>query len=297
MSETSAGSAPSSQPQHALRASLSSSTAQLFVAWGKLSRDKAGQLTGMHPLLDHMTDVAACFLALAECAAVRRSLERTAGRSLDATDLQRLAVLVFLHDVGKANAGFQSRKWQLPEHPPLSWPTAPFGHGPEGWELISGRVANAEQFALGLPIAEIVSWGDKAVCQLLQASISHHGRPLGETPAAQKPLIWEPVRDRNGSVLYDPARTLARMGERLRQGYPLAFTECLRPLPDKPAFVHLFAGLVQLADWMGSDTREGFFPFTAPGENRVQVLGDRAYAGVITELRLRHDCQRRNLRE
>lgn len=79
-----------------------------------------------------MTDVAACFVALAECAAVRRSLERTAGRSLDATDLQRLAVLVFLHDVGKANAGFQSRQWQLPEHAPVSWPTAPFGHGPEG---------------------------------------------------------------------------------------------------------------------------------------------------------------------
>ncbi|MDP3337258.1 MAG: HD domain-containing protein, partial [Rhodoferax sp.] len=87
-------------------------------AWGKLSRDKSGQLFSVHPLLDHMTDVAACFLALAECAAVRRSLEHTAGRKLDDSDLQRLAVLVFLHDVGKANAGFQSRRWQLPDRPP-----------------------------------------------------------------------------------------------------------------------------------------------------------------------------------
>ena len=78
-----------------------------LVAWGKLTRDKSGQLIGEHPLLDHMTDVAACFLALAGCAGIRRSLELAAGRPLDEADLQRLAVLVFLHDVGKANATLQ----------------------------------------------------------------------------------------------------------------------------------------------------------------------------------------------
>jgi CRISPR-associated endonuclease/helicase Cas3 len=250
------------------------------VAWGKLSRDKSGQLTGVHPLLDHMTDVAACFRALAECAAVRRSLELTACRDLDGTDLQRLAVLVFLHDVGKANAGFQSRRWQLPERPPGYWPTSPFGHGPEGWELISGGVHNAAQYWAGLPIAEIASWGDEAAFQLLNASISHHGRPLGQTPAAQTASIWKPVRDKSGMVLYDPAVTMASMGNRLQQSYPLAFTACHRPLPDQPAFAHLFAGLVQLADWLGSDTREGFFPYTAPGEDRVQTAPARATYAV-----------------
>lgn len=250
------------------------------VAWGKLSRDKSGQLTGEHPLLDHMTDVAACFLALAECSAVRRSLENTAGRALDAADLQRLAVLVFLHDVGKANAGFQSRRWQLPERPPGYWPTSPLGHGPEGWELISGGVHNAAQYWAGLPIAEIASWGDEAAFQLLNASISHHGRPLGEDPAKQTASIWKPVLDKSGAVLYDPAVTMASMGDRLQQSYPLAFTACHRPLPDQPAFAHLFAGLVQLADWLGSDTREGFFPYTAPGEDRVQTAPARATYAV-----------------
>ena len=234
----------------------------------------------MHPLLDHMSDVAACFLALAECAAIQRSLMHTAGRDLDSADLQRLAVLVFLHDVGKANAGFQSRRWQLPDRPPGAWPTSPFGHGQEGWELISARVPNAEHYAAGLPIAEIVSWGDEAVCQLLQASISHHGRPLGETPSKQSALIWQPVLDKNGVVLYDPAATMVCMGERLAQSYPLAFGECQQPLPDKPGFSHLFAGLVQLADWLGSDTRQGFFPYTAFGEDRIQTAPHSAARAV-----------------
>ena len=251
-----------------------------FVAWGKLFRDKSGQLTGIHPLLDHMTDVAACFLALTECASIRRSLEITADRHLDASDMQRLAVLVFLHDIGKANAGFQSRRWQLPEHPPGYWPTAPFGHGPEGWELIAGRVPNAEHYAGGLPIAEIVGWGEAAVCQLLQASISHHGRPLAEDPAKQTASIWKSVQDESGAVLYDPAVTMASMGDRLQQSFPLAFTACHRPLPDQPAFAHLFAGLVQLADWLGSDTRQGFFPYTVLGEDRVQTAPAHATYAV-----------------
>lgn len=234
----------------------------------------------MHPLVDHMTDVAACFLALTECAAIKRSLKKTACRDLDDADIQRLAVLVFLHDVGKANAGFQSRRWELPERPPGYWPTSPFGHGPEGWELIAGRVTNAENYAAGLPIAEIVAWGEDAVCQLLQASISHHGRPLGEEPAKQKEYIWTPVLDKSGAVLYDPAATMASMSERLKQSYPLAFAECHRPLPEQPAFVHLFAGLVQLADWLGSDTREGFFPYTIQGENRIQTAPERATYAV-----------------
>lgn len=251
-------------------------------AWGKLSRDKAGQLMGMHPLLDHMTDVAACFLALAECAAIRRSLEQTAGRDLDAADLQRLAVLVFLHDVGKANAGFQARRWQAPDNPPAYWiARSPSGHGPEGWALISGGVNNGEHYAAGLPIVEIVVWGEEAVHQLLHASISHHGRPLGEDPAMQAAeRIWQPVRNPSGTVVYDPAATMARMGERLQLSYPLAFSTCHRPLPDQPAFAHLFAGLVQLADWLGSDTRDGFFPYTAPGENRLQTASKNAAYAV-----------------
>ncbi len=92
--------------------------------------------------------------------------------------------------------------------------------------------------------------------------------------------------------MYDPAATLTSMGERIKHSYPLAFSEGQRPLPDKPAFVHLFAGLVQLADWLGSDTREGFFPYTAPGEDRSQTAAVRArYA--VQAIGLDVDFQRR----
>jgi len=86
--------------------------------------------------------------------------------------------------------------------------------------------------------------------------------------------------DQRGAVLYDPAATLTSMGERLKKDYPLAFGECQQPLPDEHAFVHLFAGLVQMADWLGSDTREKFFPYTAPGEDRTQTAAARAAYAV-----------------
>jgi CRISPR-associated endonuclease/helicase Cas3 len=251
-----------------------------MVAWGKLARDKFGTVVGFHPLLDHMTDVAECFLALVNCVAIRRSLVTSAGRNLDNADLQRLAVLVFLHDVGKANAGFQSQRWRLPDKPPKNWPATPYGHGPEGWELISGRVPNSLRYAAGLPIAEIVLWGEAAVCELLHASISHHGRPLGEMPSKQTEHVWKPIVDKAGALLHDPAAILAEMGQRVKQSYPLAFAHCLRPLPDHPAFVHLFAGLVQLADWLGSDTREKFFPYSIPGEDRTRTAAARATYAV-----------------
>ena len=267
-------------PEKSVRSDLLANQ-QSFPAWGKLSRDESGKVIGEHPLLAHMSDVAACFLVLAECAAIRRSLESTAERTLDATDLQRLAVLVFLHDVGKSNAGFQSRRWQLPERPPGLWPTAPFGHSSEGWVLIAGGVQSADRCRKCLPITEIASWGAEAALQLLLASVSHHGRPLGEDPRIQSAEgIWKPVLDKSGGVLYDPATSLAGMGKWLKQSYPLAFAQCLQPLPSQPAFVHLFAGLVQLADWLGSDTREHFFPFLVPGEDRAKTSAVRARYAV-----------------
>lgn len=93
--------------------------------------------------------------------------------------------------------------------------------------------------------------------------------------------IWAPVRQGEHTT-YDPAQAVSEMGQAVRKTYPLAFEGAPLGLPDTAAFAHLFAGLVQLADWLGSDTRPGFFPFSATGENRAETALQRARYAVRT---------------
>lgn len=241
-----------------------------WIPWGKLARQSDGRVY-VHPLLDHMTDVAAVLNALLLLPAVHRALERAAGRPLLDADRARLAALAFLHDIGKANAGFQVRYWREHAERPPAWQMAECGHGPPGWALFTGSLHGAERILAGLPRQTMAAWGG-AVDALLYASISHHGRPVGDDAVFS---VWQPVRD-GATLIYDPASAVAAMGERVQALYPQAFAAQAPELPDAPAFAHLFAGLVQLADWLGSDTREGFFPYTRPGDDRATTAPQRA---------------------
>lgn len=238
-------------------------------AFGKLKLDDLGAVLGWHPLVDHMLDVAACFEHIVACPAVRRAMTEAAGRPLDDQDIARLAVLVFLHDLGKANSGFQAKRWGVPRNVPSGWPCQA-GHGAEALRLFE-----LEPLLEMLPIDELDGWGS-ACYPLLLASISHHGRPLRELPGDWDRNIW-----RKAGEAYDPAATLSEIGARAIAAYPRAFETGGRPLPDRPAFGHLFAGLVQLADWLGSHT--GFFPYSEIGENRTvtaQTYARRAVSEV-----------------
>ncbi len=248
----------------------------LRAPWGKLRREQLPP--SAHGLLDHMADVAACFIALTDCNAIRRALNCLAGRPLDSADIARLAVLAFLHDIGKANAGFQARWWPRPSDAPPAWPL-PRGHGSEGWALLTGAVTQAESIASGLPLNAMASWGP-ATETLLHASISHHGRPVGDDGIPSS--IWQPVPASRGAPAYAPATAIADMGACVQRMFPRAFDPCLNTLPDAPEFTHLFAGLIQLADWLGSDTRPGFFPYTEPGEDRSSTATHRARHAVRT---------------
>jgi CRISPR-associated endonuclease/helicase Cas3 len=245
-----------------------------FHPWGKLRRSMDGTTT-THLLLDHMTDVASVLEAMLRTPGLRRAAERAAGRVLGAADIARLCVLGFLHDIGKANSGFQVRYWGEAAMRPRGWNAPPCGHGPQGWAVLCGQFQEALRVRAGLPIAELISWGE--ACEtLLHASISHHGRPVTEDTSEK---IWEPVRV-GPAVLYDPADAVSAMGMAIRDQYPLAFDTLAPELPDAPAFTHLFAGMVQVADWLGSDTREGFFPYTRLGEVRSRTAPLRAQHAV-----------------
>jgi CRISPR-associated endonuclease/helicase Cas3 len=224
-------------------------------AFGKMRFDKESDAQEWHPLIDHMVDVAACFVRLAQCRSIRRALEQCAGRKLTDQDIARLAVLVFLHDVGKANSGFQAKRWKI--QIPQWWPVnVTAGHGAETTLLL--QVSDAAK-AIEPLIEKIRMWGD-AVDSLLTASISHHGRPIKDGPGVNS-RIWESHKGK-----YDPAVVLSEIARRAPEIFPKAFDVSDQVLPAAPRFGHLFAGLVQLADWLGSDTR--FFPFSKPHERR-----------------------------
>ncbi|MBK1632954.1 CRISPR-associated helicase/endonuclease Cas3 [Thiohalocapsa halophila] len=235
-------------------------------AFGKLERSADGRLTRWHPLVAHLIDVSACFLRLCRCRGIRRALEHAAGRALTNRDTARLAVLVFLHDLGKANCGFQAKRF-LRGEAPRHWPM-PCGHGPEAIDLLTDLDLVAHRALLAhLPLAAMIGWGD-AVEALLFASFSHHGWPLGDR-SQQNVAVWRAVKDANGCVIYDPDPILAEIARSLANFLPEAFAQGGPDLPDAPRFVHTFAGLVQFADWLGSDTR--FFAFAEPGEDRTRT--------------------------
>lgn len=127
-------------------------------AFGKLQRSLDDAHLTWHPLIHHLADVAAVFEALCKCRNIRRALETAAKRELSAQDIARLAVLVFLHDFGKVNTGFQAKRWPDGQRP-RGRLTA--GHGTEALALLEAASYSeeAEALLLQLPIMEICSGG------------------------------------------------------------------------------------------------------------------------------------------
>ncbi len=103
---------------------------------------------------------------------------------------------------------------------------------------------------------------------MLLAAISHHGRPVslndyqasGVEHTARK--FWRKRGD------YNPMQTLDTLALAACRAFAEAFDVNIPPIHATPALQHRFAGLVMLADWIGSDTQ--FFPY------RASEMEDRA---------------------
>jgi CRISPR-associated endonuclease/helicase Cas3 len=224
--------------------------------WAKLKRDpESGRYTAWHPLISHAADVAACaeMLLLQPTWTVR--LARLAGvPTLGAATVDRLCVLAALHDLGKCNRGFQARG-----RPTLG--VAPAGH-------VGEAVSAAAHGRLSM-LGPIDGWGE-AGFDLLIASICHHGRPVSVVQAGPGSAeLWRADRQ------LDPPAEVARLFEAACRWFP-RFSAPAPSLPDNPAFGHAFAGLVMLADWIGSD--ESLFPFadSEDGDARLSFARQRA---------------------
>jgi CRISPR-associated endonuclease/helicase Cas3 len=203
--------------------------------WGKLERDPAtNEVVRWHPLVDHCADVAACSEGLLGLPTWRRRLARLLGcLDLDRVTQARLTVMAALHDLGKFNVGFQAKG-----RPELG---VTAGHVTQGLAAVGAAV---------LPAVEILGdWGPGAT-GLLVSAICHHGRPYSFAAAGgHEPALWKPKAD------LDPIAGVANLVEKCRAWFPLAFDAEPGGLAENAGFEHAFAGLIMLADWIGSDNR------------------------------------------
>lgn len=127
-----------------------SNAIDISAPWGKYDAETGPR----HHLAHHCADVAMCFLAMARGGVIKSRLEQDAGRRLSDTDLERLAVLVFLHDTGKLHPGFQAKGWREGV-----WKAPLFGHVEEGLEVF--LVEHADEMlpaAAHLRLDALIAW-------------------------------------------------------------------------------------------------------------------------------------------
>ena len=172
---------------------------------------------------------------------LRARFVEAAGGTFTETTAARLTLLAFLHDFGKLNVGFQFKAGR---------PGGTIGRAPRPAGHIAEALFCFEQSELCelLGLHQIVDeWGE-GVIPLLYAMLAHHGRPANRpTHTGRGPAeLWKPFDG------YCPQTTAKLLHERGRAWFPRAFSPGPR-LPDTPALAHLFAGVVALADQLGSD--------------------------------------------
>lgn len=219
--------------------------------WGKFNDNEHGG-PAWHPLTDHCMDVACTLEALLLQPTINRRLVRATGLSaLDATLCARLAYLAFIHDLGKCAQGFRAKAV-----PDLG---KPVGHLATLKPLFSDEVGPKLQCILDLP--SMHAWTGHALKDFLLAVFAHHGKtPQLDFSLGSDGHLARAWTARDGEPLCRLAEFLAAG----RESFPEGFVGNADQLPQQPAFQHLFAGLLMLADWIGSNSE--WFSFSEPDD-------------------------------
>lgn len=213
--------------------------------WGKLDQDGEGRVLEWNPVEAHCADVAASCEALLRDTLLGARLAHLLGRSaLHPLLIARLVVLAALHDLGKYAISFQNRPY--PDRQPQGGHVEPIVKALSAGGRITDAIANV--------LAPLDVFGESCF-SYLAASISHHGRPekigLDGSSVGFDARVFDPSRG------LEPLAGMARLFALTRRWCPEAF-EVGPPeaeLPDSAEAQHFFAGIVMLADWLGSDKR------------------------------------------
>lgn len=234
--------------------------------WAKLKRDDTGEVVEWHSLIAHSADVAACFEALLRDTILSRRLAALIGwEDLSSAHIARLSVLAAIHDSGKVNQGFQVRKKRSPK----VWT----GHVSEMISVLEAEAEWQERLLLALGIEPILGWfdtehDDQAVIDMLCATWAHHGRPVHTRKAHFQAPFWKP---KDG---LDPVEGLQELADAVQRWFPNAFDTSAEPIPDIPAFRHAYNGVLNLADWLGSNRK--FFDFSENHGDRMPFAREQA---------------------
>ena len=212
----------------------------------------------IHLLEHHLADVGVCFEVLMRQPTMKNRLATAGGLpDLDESLVARLSVFAALHDIGKANVGFQTQVWRDDDFGEKRKPGRA-GHTADVVPVLTGDdYTTFRWFSNALGWDDFLTWDDRGgetVCAMLVATLSHHGRPLQlENRLSKNPAIWRPFGELN------PEDCVRRIGRLMRRWFPAAFAPGATSLPSDPHFQHMFLGLCTLADWIGSD--EGHFGY------------------------------------
>ena len=186
--------------------------------------------TDWRTLEQHSLDVASAVRVLLGSAVLRDRCATALGQPVDAAVIDTLSVLAVLHDLGKADARWQS---YIRRTGPRRDHTAPF--------LVHLDTTPPLCEALRPALALV----DDEEAMLLTV-VAHHGAPITEEALRR-------YRGRSDETT-DPAAVAetGRLVEVAFRFYPHA-----RPIAWTPAFSHAFAGIIMLADWLGSSIAFG----------------------------------------
>lgn len=206
--------------------------------WGKF--DPA---TGeSHHLIHHSADVAAVVQELLALPVFHERLDAAAGQRIGQDQIACLAALAFLHDIGKLAPAFQAKAW------PAGHGLTPRDHLRCGWRWLQQEDPDD---CLDGHAATLVGWPGIEVW--FRVLFAHHGQPV---PAPPESWAKDAFAD-HGPYRWKQAER--QMGKALMAWFP-QIARTAPPAPS-PRLAHHFAGLLALADWIGSDRRVfGFVP-------------------------------------
>lgn len=228
---------------------------------------KHDETTGSwHPLIAHSADVAAVLERLLDDdSAIASRLARAYGHDrLEPAVKAALIYLAVLHDLGKANHGFQEK--YLPWESRRSWP-------------VDGHVKMVlESLGTSRPLQTLISEILKPFAGhpldtmgLFVAALCHHGRPYGlDVGSAPFSRLWDP----DARPGWDPPAMIQRLIAHARRWSGLDNFVDPIDVPLDAAFTHLFAGVLNLADWVGST--ESIFEFTPEADDDPDSYWEQA---------------------